>query len=126
MLLLATGSEVSLCVAAYETLRKEGIKARVVSMPCWELFERQSDAYRDGVLPPSVTARVAVEQASIFGRAHYVGPDGGDSGVHAFDPYRVDQSVPLMSDFFVPDDDVPPPGVTVRALPSAGQAQKSG
>ncbi len=84
VLLLATGSEVSLCVAAYETLRKEGIKARVVSMPCWELFERQPEAYRDSVLPPAVTARVAVEQASIFGWAHYVGRDGAIIGMHTF------------------------------------------
>ena len=76
MILLATGSEVSLCVAAYEKLKREGIKARVVSMPSWELFEQQSQAYRDSVLPPDVTARVSVEQASTFGWAHYVGPDG--------------------------------------------------
>ena len=84
VLLLATGSEVSLCVAAYETLRKEGIKARVVSMPCWELFERQPEAYRDTVLPPAITARVAVEQASIFGWAHYVGRQGAIIGMHTF------------------------------------------
>jgi transketolase len=84
VLLLATGSEVALCVTAYEALRKEGIKARVVSMPCWELFERQSEAYRDGVLPPAVAARVAVEQASIFGWAHYVGRHGAIIGMHTF------------------------------------------
>jgi transketolase len=84
VLLLATGSEVALCVAAYETLRKDGIKARVVSMPCWELFEQQSDAYRDSVLPPAVTARVAVEQASTFGWAHYVGMRGTIIGMRTF------------------------------------------
>jgi transketolase len=84
VLLLATGSEVSLCVAAYEELKKGGIKARVVSMPCWELFERQPDAYRDSVLPPDITARVAVEQASFFGWAHYVGRHGTIIAMHTF------------------------------------------
>ena len=84
VLLLATGSEVSLCVAAYEELSQAGIKARVVSMPCWELFERQPDAYRDSVLPPAVTARVAVEQASTFGWAHYVGRSGTIIGMRTF------------------------------------------
>src|SRR5207245_5296203 len=79
-----TGSEVALCVAAYETLQKDGIKARVVSMPCWELFERQAEAYRDSVLPPTVTARVAVEQASTFGWAHYVGMRGTIIGMRTF------------------------------------------
>ncbi len=73
VILIGTGSEVSLCVAAYEQLKSNGIKARVVSMPSWELFEQQDQAYRDRVLPPAVTARVAVEQASTFGWAHYVG-----------------------------------------------------
>src|SRR5438552_13558444 len=72
VLLLGTGSEVALCLQAYEQLKKEGIQARVVSMPCWELFERQSQDYREQVLPPDVTARVAVEQASTMGWAQYV------------------------------------------------------
>jgi len=84
VLLLATGSEVSLCVAAYEELSKGGVKARVVSMPCWELFERQPQAYRDSVLPPDVEARVAVEQASTFGWAHYVGLRGTVIGMRTF------------------------------------------
>jgi transketolase len=84
VLLLATGSEVALCISAYEELKKEGIKARVVSMPCWELFERQPQSYRDGVLPPGVTARVAVEQASTFGWAHYVGNQGAMIGMRTF------------------------------------------
>jgi transketolase len=84
VLLLATGSEVALCVAAYEELKKSGVKARVVSMPCWELFERQPDSYRDSVLPPDVTARVAVEQASTFGWAHYVGRRGSIIGMRTF------------------------------------------
>jgi transketolase len=84
VLLLATGSEVALCVAAYEELITRGVRARVVSMPCWELFERQPQAYRDEVLPPSVTARVAVEQASTLGWAHYVGLTGAIIGMRTF------------------------------------------
>jgi transketolase len=76
VLLLATGSEVSLCVDAYERLKPEGINARVVSMPSWELFEQQPVAYRDSVIPGTVTARVAVEQASTFGWNQYVGTTG--------------------------------------------------
>ncbi|MBU6433518.1 MAG: transketolase, partial [Nitrospirae bacterium] len=71
VLLLATGSEVSLCLAAYERLIVEGIQARVVSMPSWELFEWQSQAYRDQVLPPHVTARISVEQAATTGWDRY-------------------------------------------------------
>jgi transketolase len=84
VLLLATGSEVSLCVHAYEQLKKEGIKARVVSMPSWELFDHQSQEYRDSVLPPSVTARVAVEQASTLGWHRYTGLDGHIVGMKTF------------------------------------------
>ncbi len=84
VLLLATGSEVSLCVQAYERLRQEGIKARVVSMPSWELFEQQSREYRDSVLPPGVTARVSVEQASTLGWAQYVGTSGATIGMKTF------------------------------------------
>lgn len=84
VLLLATGSEVSLCVSAYEQLKAEGIKARVVSMPCWELFERQPRQYRDTVLPPAITARVAVEAASGFGWERYTGFDGAILGMTSF------------------------------------------
>ena len=84
VLLLATGSEVSLCVEAYEQLSKEGIAARVVSMPSWELFERQDQAYRDSVLPPGVKARVSVEMASTFGWSRYVGMSGSSIGMHSF------------------------------------------
>jgi transketolase len=84
VLLLASGSEVALAVAAREQLQSEGIKARVVSMPCWELFESQSQEYRDSVLPPTVTARVAVEEASTFGWAHYTGLNGAILGLHTF------------------------------------------
>ncbi|MDE3074174.1 MAG: transketolase [Chloroflexota bacterium] len=84
VLLLASGSEVWLCVQAYEQLRSEGVHARVVSMPSWELFERQAQAYQDEVLPPDVTARVSVEQASTLGWARYVGPKGQQIGMHTF------------------------------------------
>jgi transketolase len=84
VLLLASGSEVSLCVEAYGQLGAQGINARVVSMPSWELFESQSKEYRDSVIPPSVTARVAVEEASTFGWAHYTGPNGVILGMHTF------------------------------------------
>ena len=84
VLLLATGSEVWLCIDAYEQLKAEGIKARVISMPSWELFEQQSQEYRDGVIPPKVTARVSVEQASTLGWSRYVGLTGHSIGMKAF------------------------------------------
>jgi transketolase len=84
LILLATGSEVSLCVQAFERLSADGIRTRVVSMPSWEIFEQQDGAYRDGVLPPEVTARVSVEQASTFGWERYVGPSGARIGMETF------------------------------------------
>ncbi len=84
VILVATGSEVSLAIAAREELAGEGIGARVVSLPCWELFDRQPAEYRDEVLPPSVRARVAVEQASTLGWERYVGSDGAIIGMHTF------------------------------------------
>lgn len=84
VILIGTGSEVSLCLEAYEQLSAEGIKARVVSMPSQELFEHQDQPYRDLVLPPTIRARVAVEQASTIGWAHYVGLDGRIIGMHTF------------------------------------------
>jgi transketolase len=84
VLLLASGSEVSLCLQAFEQLVAEGVKARVVSMPSWELFERQEKRYRDSVLPPAVAARVAVEQASPFGWARYVGSTGATIAMTSF------------------------------------------
>ncbi len=84
VLLLATGSEVSMCVAAHEQLAKDGVKSRVVSMPCWELFDDQPQAYRDAVLPPSVKARVSVEQATTLGWERYVGLTGRAIGMHTF------------------------------------------
>jgi transketolase len=84
VLLLATGSEVALCLEAYERLKAERIKARVVSMPSWELFDDQPQEYRDRVLPPAVTARVSVAQASPFGWAKYVGAAGHSIGMRSF------------------------------------------
>jgi len=84
VILIGTGSEVSLCLSAQERLKAEGIAARVVSMPSWELFERQNRAYRDSVLPPEVVARVAVEQASTFGWSRWVGESGAVVGMSTF------------------------------------------
>lgn len=84
VLLLASGSEVHLCVEAYEKLTAAGVKTRVVSMPSWEIFEQQSQEYRDSVIPPQVTARVAVEQASTFGWARYLGSAGECIGMNTF------------------------------------------
>ena len=84
VILMATGSEVFLCVQAYEQLKTEGIKARVVSMPSWELFDHQDATYRESVLPAAVTARVSVEQAATFGWCRYVGPTGAKIGMHTF------------------------------------------
>jgi transketolase len=84
VILMGSGSEVSLCVSAYEQLKAEGVKARVVSMPSWNLFERQSDDYKARVLPLEVKARVAVEQAATFGWSQYVGPSGTVIGMRRF------------------------------------------
>jgi transketolase len=84
VILMSSGSEVQLCIAAYEQLKSEGIKARVVSMPSWAIFEKQSEEYKQQVFPAEVTARVAVEQASTFGWSQYVGPQGKVIGMHTF------------------------------------------
>ncbi len=84
ILLLATGSEVSLCLAAHEQLAQAGVPSRVVSMPSWELFDDQPAEYKDTVLPPSITARVAVEQASTLGWERYVGARGRIIGMKTF------------------------------------------
>jgi transketolase len=84
VILIASGSEVVLGIEAYEQLKAEGIKARMVSMPSWELFEQQSQEYRDKILPPEVTARVSVEQASSLGWERYVGPTGQSIGMKTF------------------------------------------
>ncbi|WP_211256375.1 transketolase [Edaphobacter aggregans] len=84
VILIASGSEVSLAVNAHETLLAEGIRSRVVSMPSWDIFDHQTQEYRDSVLPPSVKARVAVEQASTFGWERYVGGSGHVIGMKTF------------------------------------------
>jgi transketolase len=84
LVLIATGSDVALALAAHEELIEEGIRSRVVSLPCWELFDRQDRAYRDEVLPPSVRARVSVEEASTLGWDRYVGAEGVRIGMHTF------------------------------------------
>jgi transketolase len=84
VILMGTGSEVSLCVEAYGKLKAEGIQARVVSMPSWDIFEQQDAAYKESVLPSSVTARVSVEMAATFGWERYVGIKGRKIGMHRF------------------------------------------
>jgi transketolase len=84
VILIATGSEVALAVDAYERLSADGVRARVVSLPSWELFEAQPPEYRDEVLPPGVTARVAIEQATTLGWDRYVGPNGAVIGMDTF------------------------------------------
>jgi transketolase len=84
VILMGTGSEVSLCVEAYEKLKAEGVKARVVSMPSWEIFEQQDAAYKESVLPSDVTARISVEMAATFGWGRYTGLKGRNIGMHRF------------------------------------------
>jgi transketolase len=84
VILIGSGTEVSLCVDAYEKLKAEGIQARVVSMPSREIFEKQDQAYKDSVLPPGVTARVSVEMAATLGWERYVGSKGQMVGMHTF------------------------------------------
>ena len=115
VLLIGTGSEVSLCLGAQEALKKQGIEARVISMPSWKLFENQDEAYRDSVLPSSIRARVSVEQAARFGWERYVGIDGVRIGMRTFG-----ESAPLQKL-------VTKFGFTVEAVVSAaaGQAKKA-
>jgi transketolase len=84
IILIATGSELSLAVDAHEQLLAEGVRSRVVSMPSWDLFEHQPQEYRESVLPPAVKARIAVEQASTFGWERYVGSEGRVIGMRTF------------------------------------------
>jgi transketolase len=84
VILIGTGSEVSLCVEAYEQLKSEGVRARVVSMPSWELFDDQDQAYRNSVLPQAVKARVSVDVASDFGWSKYTGCEGHNLCVECF------------------------------------------
>jgi transketolase len=84
VILIGTGSEVRLCVETHEKLKARGIAARVVSMPSWELFERQSADYRESVLPSHIRARVAVEQGAVIGWDRYAGTSGTIIGMHTF------------------------------------------
>ena len=84
VILIASGSEVSLVVEAHETLASQGIRSRVVSMPSWDIFEHQPISYQESVLPPQVTARLAVEQGSVLGWERYVGPAGRVIGMKTF------------------------------------------
>ena len=91
MLLMASGSEVEQCVAAQALLKEEGIAARVISMPSFELYDQQSDEYKESVMPKAVRARVAVEAAATFGWHKYVGLDGEVIGLDHFGasaPYK--------------------------------------
>jgi transketolase len=84
IILIASGSEVALAIDAYEALTSQGVRARVVSMPSWDIFESQPQSYREGVLPPKVTARLAIEQGSVLGWDRYVGPAGRVIGMKTF------------------------------------------
>jgi transketolase len=84
VILMATGTELSLAVGAHETLKSEGIRSRVVSFPSWELFEAQPAEYRNSVLPPHITARVSIEQGSTIGWDRYIGSKGAAIGMHTF------------------------------------------
>jgi len=84
VILIGTGSELALCVGAYETLKSKGVSARVVSMPSWELFEQQDAAYSESVLPRAIAARVSVEAGSVIGWDRYAGAAGAKIGMHTF------------------------------------------
>jgi transketolase len=84
IILIASGSEVALAVGAYEALTSQGVRARIISMPSWDIFEAQPQSYREEVLPPKVKARVAIEQGSVLGWDRYVGPEGRVIGMRTF------------------------------------------
>ena len=114
VLLIATGSEVSLCMGAQEALKKQGVEARVISMPSWKLFEDQDKAYRESVIPSTIRARVSVELAARFSWERYVGIDGARIGMRTFG-----ESAPLqklMQKF----------GFTVDAVVAAALEQVNG
>ncbi len=103
VILIGTGSEVSLCLQAHEQLGKDGIKSRVVSMPSWELFEHQSQEYRDQVLPPSITARISVEFGTTLGWRQYVGTKGRAIGMKSFGASAPLQELQKKFGFLVED-----------------------
>jgi transketolase len=102
VILIASGSEVQLCIEARERLSRKGIGVRVVSMPSWELFERQEERYRHDVLPPAITARVAVEMGAVIGWDRYAGDSGTIIGMHSFGASGQIKDV-LAKFGFVPD-----------------------
>jgi transketolase len=115
VILIATGSEVEVALAAQGLLAGKGVQARVVSMPSWELFEAQPQAYKDAVLPPAITARLAIEAGVPMGWARYVGPAGDVVGIQRFGasaPYKV-----LWEQFGFTG-----PAVAARALALLGRA----
>ncbi|HTW28062.1 MAG TPA: transketolase [Acetobacteraceae bacterium] len=112
VILIGTGSEVSLCVDAHEALAKEGIRARVVSMPCWELFEKQDQAYKDEVLPPDIMGRVSVEAAGTLGWERYVGMRGTIIGMRTF---GASAPIKMLLENF---------GFTVEKVVAAARAQR--
>jgi transketolase len=115
IILIGTGSEVQLCVAAAKTLEQQGIATRVVSLPCWQIFDRQLQRYRDEVLPPKVTARLAVEAGASFGWEHYVGDKGAVIGIDHFGASAPAEA--LFKEFgFTPER------VTERALTLLGRS----
>jgi transketolase len=114
VLLIATGSEVSLCIGAQEELKKQGLEARVISMPSWKLFEDQDEAYRESVIPSGIKARVSVEQSARFGWERYVGIEGARIGMRTFG-----ESAPLQKL-------VKKFGFTIEAVASAAVAQANG
>ncbi|MBL9150404.1 MAG: transketolase [Phycisphaerae bacterium] len=111
VILIGTGSEVSLCLDAHQALVAKGIRSRVVSMPCWSIFDAQDDAYRASVLPPHVRARVAVEQAGAIGWERYVGLDGAVIGMRSF---GASAPIKVLQKHF---------GFTVDAVVAAAEAQ---
>ena len=111
VILIATGSEVTLALQAQETLAKDGLRARVVSMPSWELFDAQSQAWRDSVLPPKIMARVSIEASSTIGWERYTGIAGARIGMHSFGA-----SAPA-------NDVYKKFGITVEAIAHAARAQ---
>ena len=111
VILIATGSEVSLAMTAHDSLAKSGVRSRVVSMPSWELFDAQDEAWRESVLPRNIDARVSIEAASTIGWERYVGRDGARIGMHSFGA-----SAPA-------EDVYKKFGITVEAVERAARAQ---
>lgn len=117
VILMATGTELGLIVGAYETLKQEGIRARVISFPSWKLFEAQPEEYRHAVLPPHITGRVAVEQGATIGWDRYIGSSGAIIGMHSFGA-SAPLSALLTKFGFTPD------AIVAEARRQAGRSQK--